>query len=127
MPIKVACSGCKKRYAVPDNLRGKEVHCPGCGQPIAVPLTTAKATPPPLGASSLLDLMETEKVARPPVADAAPIPPWHRKKTPPKALWMVLGGLTLLLLIILIAASLKGGCQSQTVQQPSSTGAAKAE
>lgn len=36
MPIRAACQ-CGKAFAAPDNLAGKTVKCPGCGQPLKIP------------------------------------------------------------------------------------------
>lgn len=36
MPIKVACK-CGKKFAAKDELAGKAVKCPGCGQPLKIP------------------------------------------------------------------------------------------
>ncbi len=54
MPIKVACSQCKKVLSAPDTMAGKRAKCPGCGAGIAIPgsATTSggsipKASSPP--------------------------------------------------------------------------------
>ena len=113
MAIRVVCSHCKNRVMIPDNLRGKALNCPACGHSIAMPGDTEKATPPPLGAASLLNVMESDLVAsRSPPPAPAPSAPWQRRRTPPTALWAVLGGLSLLLIIILVAVMIKNGCQS---------------
>lgn len=49
MPIRAACQ-CGKAFAAPDNLAGKTVKCPGCGQPLRIPAAAGAAgatTPAP--------------------------------------------------------------------------------
>ena len=43
MPIAVACN-CGKKFNAKDELAGKRVKCPGCGEPIAIPSPAAAAT-----------------------------------------------------------------------------------
>jgi hypothetical protein len=45
MPITVACV-CGKRYAVGEQLAGKAVNCPTCGQAISVPAGAPQGFPP---------------------------------------------------------------------------------
>jgi hypothetical protein len=114
MAIRVICSRCKNRVMIPDNLRGKVLNCPACGHSITIPGASGKATPPPLGAASLLDMTESDLVAsRSTPPPAGPSTQWHRKRTPPTALWAVLGGLSLLLIVILVAVMVKNGCESE--------------
>ena len=114
MAIKLVCGHCKNRVMIPDSLRGKPLNCPACGLPIVIPGVTGKATPPPLGSGSLLNMMESDLVAsRSTPSAAGPSAPWQRRRTPPTALWAVLGGLSLLLIIILVAVILKNGCESE--------------
>lgn len=49
MSITIACHACKKRYAVPDTMAGKRIHCPGCKQPVQVPA----AQPVPVAAPTM--------------------------------------------------------------------------
>jgi hypothetical protein len=50
MPVPVACA-CGAKFAAKDELAGKRVKCPNCGQPLAIPLAQAPA-PDPLGGST---------------------------------------------------------------------------
>jgi hypothetical protein len=114
MAIQVVCNHCKNRVMIPDSLREKGLNCPVCGQPMAIPGVTGKAKPPPLGAGSLLNMMESDLVASRSTPPAVgPSAQWHRRRTPPTALWAVLGGLSLLLIMILIAVILKSGCEAK--------------
>lgn len=61
MSISLQCPHCQKKLKTRDELAGKRVKCPGCGQNIPVPLENppeqTKATPPPLrGPSSLISM-----------------------------------------------------------------------
>ena len=58
MAIRVVCSHCENSCSLPDSLSGKGMDCPACGHFIAVPTASGGATPPPLTAASLLDLMD---------------------------------------------------------------------
>lgn len=122
MAIHVVCSHCKNRCALPDNLGGKVLNCPACGHSMTVPGTTGKATPPPLGAGSLMNMMESELVAsRSAPPTAGPSAPWQRRRAPPLALWVILGGLSLLLILILVAVMIKNGCESEARRARPST------
>ncbi|NLS94092.1 MAG: hypothetical protein GXX96_18180 [Planctomycetaceae bacterium] len=46
MAIIVSCR-CGRRFAARANLAGKTVNCPGCSQPLTIPLPQAAATPKP--------------------------------------------------------------------------------
>jgi hypothetical protein len=48
MPISVACPGCKKKLKAKDELAGKRVKCPACGEPVVIP----GASPAPQTAST---------------------------------------------------------------------------
>lgn len=50
MPIKVACK-CGKAFAAKDELAGKTVKCPGCGEPIKIP-AAGQGTAPAGGAAA---------------------------------------------------------------------------
>ena len=39
--IAICCTGCKKKLSVKEDLSGKKVKCPGCGQVIAVAVAVA--------------------------------------------------------------------------------------
>ncbi len=114
MAIRVVCSHCKNSCSLPDSLSGKGMDCPACGHFIAVPTASGGATPPPLTAASLLDLMDQGRGP----GWSVPLAPRPRKRTPPTALWAVLGGLLLLLLIVVVAALLKNGCQREAAAEP---------
>lgn len=43
MPLTVGCS-CGKKFSAPDNLVGKRVKCPGCGEPVRVEAAVADAS-----------------------------------------------------------------------------------
>ncbi len=58
--IQTLCRGCGQQFTVKDDLAGKRVRCPGCGDPVPVPLPG-------------------EAPARPPV----PVPPPHPAPMPP--------------------------------------------
>jgi hypothetical protein len=112
MPIAVACQ-CGKRFQAKDELAGKRVKCPGCGNPLAIP------TPQPAGGGNDLDDMFGSSAGDPLFASgpAAPAgfgppgmptsagPPRPRKKKGPN---MVLiagiagGGVGLLLILIVV-------------------------
>lgn len=70
MPIRVACQ-CGKAFAAPDNLAGKAVKCPGCGQPLripggaAAPAPARPAAPQPAPLSGgLADLLDEAGIAQ---------------------------------------------------------------
>jgi hypothetical protein len=54
-PISIACSNCKQKLRARPELAGKRVKCPGCQQPIVIPI----AEPPPLPAKPAI----TEPIA----------------------------------------------------------------
>jgi hypothetical protein len=123
MAIHVVCSHCKNRCALPDDMRGKRVNCPACHHSMILPADArTKATPPPLGADSLMDLTDGELAA----GRSASLAPslstsWHKKRAPPTALWTIVGGLSLLLVIILIVATVKSGCTSEVPREGPAT------
>src|SRR5450759_373348 len=43
MSIRIACQGCNATYVVDDELRGKQIRCRKCEQPVAVPASHKKA------------------------------------------------------------------------------------
>ncbi len=43
MSIAVSCGGCGQRFAAPPDLAGKQVSCPACNRPIAVPSQSVAA------------------------------------------------------------------------------------
>ncbi len=43
MPISVVCSGCDKKLTVKDDLAGRRIKCPACGEAVAVPAAKTKA------------------------------------------------------------------------------------
>jgi len=62
MPIRAACQ-CGKAFAAPDNLAGKTVKCPGCGQPLRIPAPApaarqAPVTPPAPAFGGIGDLLD---------------------------------------------------------------------
>ena len=62
MPIKIACQ-CGQGFQAPDNLAGKQVRCPKCGNPLSIPAANrqSQAGQKPAGAiDSLLDDMGVE-------------------------------------------------------------------
>ena len=42
--IRIACASCRKELAVKENLVGKQIKCPGCGQVQAVPALASVTT-----------------------------------------------------------------------------------
>ena len=69
--IAITCSACQKKLSVKDNLAGKKVKCPGCGEVTAVPAAVAAH-------SSVNEEMRTlppTPVAEPSHEDARTIPP----------------------------------------------------
>src|SRR5947209_4184828 len=38
MPIPLQCTSCGKKMKAPDKLAGKRVACPGCKQPLSIPV-----------------------------------------------------------------------------------------
>ena len=54
MPIKVACQ-CGQNFAAKDELAGKKVKCPKCGQVLTIPSPMSLAEKPAEGISDLLD------------------------------------------------------------------------
>jgi ribosomal protein S27AE len=59
MPIKIACQ-CGQGFQAPDNLAGKKVRCPKCGNPLSIP--AANRQPPagqkPAAASAMGSLLD---------------------------------------------------------------------
>src|SRR3954469_1439796 len=49
MPILFQCPGCKKNLKTKDELAGKRIKCPGCGEHVPVP--AARVGPGPRGAA----------------------------------------------------------------------------
>ncbi len=120
MAIHVVCSHCQNRCALPEGMGGKAVKCPACGHLLAIPGgVKGKAAPPPLGAGALLDMVESELAASrsAPALSASR----QRKRAPPTVIWTVLGGLSLLLLVIIFAAIFKSGCASEAPREGSTT------
>jgi Zn finger protein HypA/HybF involved in hydrogenase expression len=56
MPVTVGCS-CGKKFSAPDNLVGKRVKCPGCGEPVQV--ASAKAGSAAAGAAAAAKVVAT--------------------------------------------------------------------
>lgn len=63
MPLKVQCKHCNSRISVRDELAGKQVKCPKCGQAIRIPPAASAASPPKL------------KERPQPEPDPEPVPP----------------------------------------------------
>ncbi len=63
--IKVECSGCGRRLNAPDKLAGKNVACPKCSTPVAIPnATQSSATPSAIVPESIAEIpVPTQPVA----------------------------------------------------------------
>ncbi|MHB1423063.1 MAG: hypothetical protein ACYC3I_07690, partial [Gemmataceae bacterium] len=64
MSIAINCPSCKNQMHAPNNLAGRKVKCPKCGQPIAVP-AAIQSTPANAAVASPLEAIQVEKVAQP--------------------------------------------------------------
>ncbi|MFT5523006.1 MAG: hypothetical protein ACI9G1_001270 [Pirellulaceae bacterium] len=62
MPIPVGCQ-CGQRFAAPDNLAGKAVRCPKCGNPLQIPNPQAEQPQQQGGVGDLLDEVGVEQHA----------------------------------------------------------------
>src|SRR3954468_19132818 len=78
--IPISCDGCGKNLKVKDEVAGKKVKCPGCGQVLRVPVLADSPSPAPdgktVGGSEAG--IEMAKTLPPPPAhssDAATLPP----------------------------------------------------
>src|SRR5438552_18239609 len=69
MPIVFACSSCQKQMKVPDNVEGRPVKCPHCGEVTTVP--GAPAPPAPAVAAAP---PRVTAPARPATTSPAPAP-----------------------------------------------------
>lgn len=47
MPVEFRCSHCDKKLKVKDDLAGKKIKCPGCGEPTIVPAAKTPERGPP--------------------------------------------------------------------------------
>jgi predicted Zn finger-like uncharacterized protein len=106
MPIITQCPACERKLRVPDELLGKLVKCPGCGDAFTAadkaaalpPKPDSKSKPEPkpepksdlkpaasgMAALDNLDLQIDEPAPLPPPPRAAPPPPAPRKEDKPK-------------------------------------------
>src|ERR1051326_8029663 len=41
MPVVIVCAGCQRKLQVPDNMGGRKVRCPSCGQTMVISLPPA--------------------------------------------------------------------------------------
>ena len=59
MPIKIACQ-CGQGFQAPDNLAGKKVRCPKCGNPLSIPAANRQpsAGQRPAGATAIGSLLD---------------------------------------------------------------------
>jgi DNA-directed RNA polymerase subunit RPC12/RpoP len=67
MPIEFACSKCKKKLKVKDELAGKKIKCPGCSSPVAVPATAAETVPADVTAEDSIAKLNLKKFRVKPV------------------------------------------------------------
>lgn len=123
MPIAVACQ-CGKRFQAKDELAGKRVKCPGCGNPLAIP------TPQPAGGGNELDDLFGPPAGDPLFAAGARAPagfgpqgmpgsagpPRPRRKKGPNPVLIagIAGGGVGLLLILIVVLLLVFGKRSDT-------------
>lgn len=92
MAISILCPGCQKKLKVKDELAGKRVKCPGCGQVIVVPVPAA---PPASQARSMVPspgMSPAGSKGKP----MASVPPRRRVRWP----WYVGGGVVALCVVI---------------------------
>lgn len=71
MPIAIKCK-CGKALSVKDELAGKAIKCPGCGQPVRVPGDPAVAKPAATSSSSSMDDLFAEEGLDRQVASVCP-------------------------------------------------------
>jgi len=67
MPTTVDCPACQRKLRLPDELAGKQVKCPTCGE-----VFQGDSAPPPLPASAVAP----PPVPQPMVIDESPAPPY---------------------------------------------------
>jgi uncharacterized Zn finger protein (UPF0148 family) len=95
MTIAVSCPSCDKALKVKDELAGKKVKCPACGEPIVV---AAADEPEPETA-----VQEPRRKAREDEDDDRPRKKKKKKKKSNTLLWIALGGGAGLLLLLVVA------------------------
>jgi serine/threonine protein kinase len=77
--IAFACTSCQKKLKVKDDLAGKKVKCPGCGNPVAVPQSAAATLSGPVQPSlANPDPARTLPPGVPADAGQCPPPPHNR-------------------------------------------------
>jgi hypothetical protein len=98
MTIALSCPACDKALKVKDELAGKKIKCPGCGEPILVE------------PDEVPEAAEEEAPRRKPRAEEEEDRPRKKKKKKKKSnatLWLVLaGGVALLLLLLAVGGGL---------------------
>jgi hypothetical protein len=95
MTIALSCPSCDKALKVKDELAGKKVKCPGCGEPILVELAD-EAVP-----ESAAEEKPRRKVVADEEADERPRKKKKKKKKSNSLLWIALGGGAVLLVLLI--------------------------
>ena len=71
MSISIQCPGCEKKLSAKDELAGKRVKCPGCGQAILVPAAQPNASAPSQGKPPVSKKAKTQ-AGTPPLPNTVP-------------------------------------------------------
>jgi uncharacterized Zn finger protein (UPF0148 family) len=96
MPVAFSCPECDKSLKVKDELAGKKVKCPGCGEPIVV-----EAADDPEPESAVQE--PPRRKGRDDDDDDRPRKKKKKKKKSNTLLWIALGGGAALLLLLVVA------------------------
>ncbi len=81
MPVSIQCPQCQRKLSVPDNLVGRRVKCPSCGEGFQAAQTQPRKPPPP----PPKDAISSAPTKPPPLSDYEVIDePEYEKLRPPR-------------------------------------------
>jgi hypothetical protein len=100
MTIAISCPSCDRPLKVKDDLAGKRVKCPGCGEPVLVEVADEPEPEPAIQEKPRRRVVEDDE------PDDRPRKKRKKKKKSNTVLWIALGGGAALLLLLLVAGVL---------------------
>ena len=111
VPIQVTCPSCHKPLQAKDELAGKNVKCPACGQILHLPVATAygPAEEPPVSALEQAAAHE-DRVAVEPGQRRAAATPKRGSKAP---IFLAIGGLAAVAVVVVVAIARLAGREKQ--------------